>query len=165
MSKSEEILKMFEDAIMQIQEEEKKYTFFNKDSFQKKFKNLLAFVCCIGSIKDNFTNIYISEADYSYLYEKYQYYITNKTITEEEKEKVITFSTSLKKLLNPDTLISKWNEAFGKDSFYDISTEPNYRRGLHKILKERLFDVYMNNLFNKSKRYKIWKLLESEKGR
>lgn len=164
MDNAEKILKIFTDTISQIKEDEKNYTFFNKDDFQKRFKNLLAFVCCIGSPKESISEISVREVDYLYFHEKYEYYISNKSITDDEKEKVILFATTIKKIRHPDALISHWNSIFGKDDFFNISIEPNYRVGLHPVLRERIFNVYMNNLFNKSKRYKIWKLLKNEKG-
>lgn len=154
----EEIFKILSEGL----KPEEEYTFFNKDIFQKKFKNLLAFTCLIGAIRDSYEDIVIKKSDYEYLYEKYLYYISDSSsMTDEEKSNVIIFAETVGKVRPPDSLISKWNEVFGNDAFFNISIEPNYRHGLHVILKERLFDVYMNNLFPKSKRYKIWKLLKT----
>lgn len=156
-SNLEEIMKILSEA---LNKEEDEYTFFNKDIFQKKFKNLLAFTCILGSIIDKYDDIIIKEVDYEYVYEKYLYYISDKSvITDDEKEKVILFASTVGKVRPPDSLITKWNEVFGDNAFFNISIEPKYRTGLHAILRERVFNAYMNNLFRKSKRYKIWKLL------
>jgi hypothetical protein len=154
------ILEVLINGITEPEEFEKKYTFFNQNDFQKRFKNLLAFSCLLGAIGEKYSDINIKEVDYEYILEKYSRCITNEIVSEDEKVKVIKFAKIINKLHEPDTLIGKWEEVFGKNSFHSISTEPNYRNGcLHVLIKQNIFDVYMNNLFNKSRRYKIWRIL------
>ncbi len=156
------IINEFVEALKLAEIEESKYSFFNSNEFQMKFKNLLAFACILGAIGENFSEIKLENdlLNKSYIIEKYCRYIKgDKNISEEEEEKALKFSYSIKKLYKPDGLITKFEDVFGKDSFFTISINSNYRTGLHALVKQNVFDAYMNNLFKKSRKYKIWKLL------
>lgn len=130
-----------------------------ENDFEIKFKNLLAFSCIIGSISNNFDNIEIKEVDYNYIFEKYLYYIkSDNKLSKNEQENILEYVNILKKLNKPDILIFKWNECFGKDSFFDISNKPNYKNSLHTTLRKYVFEAYLDTLLNASRRYKIWKI-------
>ncbi len=153
----------FEDLINSALEIEKQENeeILNSDEFEIKFKNLLAFICILVSVNESVSDIKIKEVDYDYIIEKYIYYIKNGSrISDEEKKHVIEFSTTLKKIFDVDSLISKWEYTFGIDSLFNISSSLNYKKGLHPILKINIFDKYIEKFLPKSRKYKIWKTLK-----
>jgi hypothetical protein len=158
------LIKELAEAYKQAEIEEAKYSFFNDNEFQKRFKTLLAFTCIVGSINENMATFVLKDVDRSYIIEKYHLFIKNHSyIKEDEIEKLFKFIDSIDKLYKPDTLISKWEQAFGEGSFFTISINNHYRTGLHALIKKQIFDVYMTNLFHDSKKYKIWKILNENK--
>ncbi len=132
----------------------------NKDIFEKRFENLIAFYLIVMNLGK------IKSVDYEYLYEKYSKIILDdipdvNTFNEKLKNDIIIFSKSVKQLVKCDDMISMYENVFGKDSFQNISIYQNHIGQVHALLRKDVFEPYMEHQLHKSRKYKIWKLLNS----
>jgi len=130
-----------------------KAIYVDSNIFERKFKNLLAFNLLLAGLTTSHKIIFM-DINKDYVLSKYKKYINDYN----NENKIMDYAISVKKLNRADVMINGYESIFGKDSFYDISEEPNYEQGLHENLRTQIFDVYINNTFPESRKYKIWKL-------